>query len=105
MLINPWFFVALHKTKNKLTFLQMATEWSEYHGAFALLSAEKCTDKPVLEEAAKKIQHNIIDAFHQVRLIYYNLKGIFLSKKLHETCQEVGFTQPLRETFALLSTA
>ena len=46
----------------------MATEWTEYHSAFALLCVEKCTDKALLEEAVKKIQHNI-DAFHEVRVI------------------------------------
>ena len=42
--------------------IQMATEWTKYHRAFARLSAEKCDDKAVLGETAGKIQHNI-DAF------------------------------------------
>ena len=51
------------------TFSQMATEeWTEHHTAFALLSAEKCTDKTILEGAARKITHNI-DAFDKVRQV------------------------------------
>ena len=60
----------------------MATgeEWTEHHAAFALLSAEKCTDKTILEEAAKKITHNI-DAFDEVRQV--------LSSTLLDTVYEV----------------
>ena len=61
----------------------MATEWTEYHSAFALLCVEKCSDKALLEEAARKIKDNI-DAFHEVRVIQVSCTLVWSQNAFHE---------------------
>ena len=51
----------------------MSSKWTEHHSAYARLSAEKCSDRALLGEAAEKIRGNI-DVFHEVRHYINELK-------------------------------
>ena len=63
----------------------MSSKWTERHSAYARLSAEKCSDRALLGEAAEKIQGNI-DVFQMVRHLKIHLMVRFRFGEICSCC-------------------
>ena len=63
----------------------MSSKWTEHHSAYARLSAEKCSDRTLLGEAAVKIQGDI-DVFQMVRHLKIHLMVRFRFGEICSCC-------------------
>ena len=63
----------------------MSSKWTERHSAYARLSAEKCSDRALLGEAAEKIQGDI-DVFQMVRHLKIHLMVRFRFGEICSCC-------------------